>query len=83
MTQSYVGLPTDGAGCAYSADLDEPACGGRPTVHVAVNSAAWGLVALASCMPHAPSARASGDPIAEHPYGPRCDEGTCWPEGVR
>lgn len=82
MANIEVGLPTSAtAECAYSRDLDTPACGEDATVHVAVRSAVWGVVSLASCGQHAPIARLTGELLGEHAYQPVCLVADCW-EGV-
>lgn len=73
-----VGLPTDGSGCAFSADLDSPACGESETIHLAVQSTTWGLVALSSCDRHVPIARTTGQVLAEHAYQASCATIDCW-----
>lgn len=77
MTQPFVGLPTTGTGCAFAADLDSPKCGSEPSVHLIVQSAAWGMVTLESCDRHAAIARLAGDEITEHAYGPDCPGNRC------
>ncbi len=79
MSEPYVGLPTEGEGCAFSAVLDSPSCGLPPTVHIHSRATAWGDVGLVACDAHADIARTAGQLIAEHPYGPDCPESTiCW-----
>jgi hypothetical protein len=75
----FAGLPTDTEGCAYSATLDAAACGAEPTIHIASDAPGWGVVAFASCADHAVAARVAGVLLIEHPYGPVCTEGLCWP----
>ena len=74
----FVGPPTEGEGCAYSAELDEPACGMPPGVHLLVRTPGWGLVALTSCGAHVGIALASGEWMRGHPYGIACRDGPCW-----
>jgi len=73
----FVGLPTDGHGCAFSPDLDTPACGAPAVVHILSEAPGWGPVALESCDAHSDVARTAGAVIAEHVYGPRCPD-DCW-----
>ncbi|MBM0275343.1 hypothetical protein [Micromonospora tarensis] len=64
----FVGAPTVDAGCAYSADLDQPACGQPVTVHVIGRAEGWGWVSLKSCAEHAPVAVAGCVEIGDiHP----------------
>lgn len=77
MTAPFVGLPTDGNGCAFSLDLDTPACGAPSATHIISETRGWGLVALASCDAHSNVARAAGVVIDEHPYRPGCPD-DCW-----
>lgn len=79
MTGPFLGPAPAGPGCAHAITLDHHPCGQPPVVHVAVHTDASGLVQLPSCRRHAAIARASGDLIAEHPYGDDCDAGGCWP----
>lgn len=75
----FVGPPTvPDAGCAYAADIDAQPCGRPPTLHLLVDSAGWGLVALDTCDGHASIGRASGRFIEEHPYGDPCRAGGCF-----
>lgn len=78
MTKPFVGLPTEGWGCAFSAAVDIQACEAAPDVHLAVQTPGWGLVSLTSCDRHAVVARATGIVIAEHLFGAACPPGTCW-----
>lgn len=79
MTAPEVGLPTvlDG-GCAYSYSPDQPACGRPGVVHLCVRSAAWGVVALATCAEHEPIARAAGEVLDGHPHVEQCGMTECW-----
>ena len=77
MSAPFVGPPQLGAGCAYSPGLADAQCTNAATVHIAVDSA-WGVVGLVSCAEHASIARASGTPVGEHAFGPRCDDAQCW-----
>jgi hypothetical protein len=80
MPAPFVGLPTEGATCAFSPDLDGEPCSADPTIHVLSDAPGWEVVALATCDEHAPIARAAGVQIGEHPYGPDCPNGACWIE---
>jgi hypothetical protein len=77
MIQPFVGPPTEGRGCAFSADIDCPACGQPSTAHLLLNSD-WGLVSLASCPIHVAIARAAGQLLGEHDYAPTCTMRDCW-----
>ena len=74
----FVGLPATGFGCTYSADIDQGCCDAVPTVHILSDAPGWGVVALASCAPHAPFARAAGVVMIEHEYARACDTQECW-----
>ncbi len=74
----FVGLPTEGEGCAFSPDLDGEACGINPALHILTDAPGWEVVALATCDAHAAFARSAGQWLREHPYGPDCLTGTCW-----
>ncbi len=67
----FVGPPTDApttAGCAYSAALNEPACGAPIAYHLIGRSGAWGWVALYACRIHLAPAEAACVEIADvHP----------------
>jgi hypothetical protein len=77
VTEPFVGPPTeDGNGCAFSVDLDTPACGAAPTVHILSEALGWGLVGLEGCDAHSDIARTAGAVVAEHAYGPGCPD--CW-----
>jgi len=79
MTAPFVGLPTQGMGCAYAPDLGEPFCGADPTVHVLARDAAWGVVSLPTCDLHVSIARwAAGEVMGEHPWQPTCLVADCW-----
>ncbi|GIE75780.1 hypothetical protein Aph02nite_17300 [Actinoplanes philippinensis] len=74
----FTGPPTEVDGCAYSVDLDQPACNDTPAVHIAALDRGWGLVAFSACAVHADIARAAAPPVSEHQYGPHCRAGLCW-----
>lgn len=80
MVAPFVSLPTSGTGCAHSVDIDTAACGEAEQVHILAHCP-WGIVALSSCAEHAPVARAAGNPLAEHIYGPACVDQSCWKAG--
>ncbi|MBM0279672.1 hypothetical protein [Micromonospora tarensis] len=65
----FVGLPVaEAATCAYSADLDQPACGQPTTVHVLGWAEGWGWVVLNTCAGHLDIAKAGCAVIGgEHP----------------
>lgn len=77
MTQPFVGPPTEGDRCAFSADLDCPACNQPATQHMLVDSD-WGVVSLAACPVHSGIARAAGKLLGEHDYAPTCITHDCW-----
>lgn len=62
MTAPWVGAPSDEyrAVCLYSEKPGSPYCHDPATLHVKVEDATYGEVALATCDTHAPIARASG-----------------------
>lgn len=64
----YVGIPRvdRAATCGFSGDLDLPECSETATLHLIVDSAAWGLVCLPSCGAHAVVARSTGPVMSEH-----------------
>lgn len=68
MTEPWVGEPSSEhrAVCVYAPTPADPTCGEPAAVHVMVDSAGWGPVALSSCDAHRSIARASGTPIDEH-----------------
>lgn len=77
MSAPYVGLPTTAdLICGYGGlDITSTTgCTEPPTVHLAVDAPGWGTVGLATCARHEPIARASGNVIGAHPYGPSCAE---------
>ena len=75
--KTFVGLPTEATGCAFSADLDQPACGAPPVVHMVAEAEGWGLVTLPSCLAHAPIARAAANVITEHAWHEICATNDC------
>lgn len=64
--------------CVYSRAPGEPQCSAPATLHVAVDSDAYGIVSLAACTTHAPTARAAGRYLEEHAF-----EGYCGLPGTR
>lgn len=74
MTKPFVGPPDLGPTdtCAFAPSLDTPRCTQPPAVHIQTDSP-WGKVALNACPAHVTIARAAGQVIAEHPWGPGCD----------
>jgi hypothetical protein len=78
VTEPFVGAPTDGQGCAFSAALDAPACGADAVTHILSEAPGWGPVGLETCTRHEPVARAAGAVMGEHPWGPLCRSGDCW-----
>ncbi|WP_328344913.1 hypothetical protein [Micromonospora sp. NBC_00421] len=70
--RTFVGLPTVGgqdAACAYSPDIDKPACGQEVTHHVIGRSEGWGWVALNTCADHLPFAVAACAVLDVHTAG--------------
>ncbi|MFI2667908.1 hypothetical protein [Micromonospora carbonacea] len=61
----YVGLPTDGDGCAYSAAIDQPACTIAAEHHVIGYTGGWGWVCLNTCRAHLAPAVVSCTVIAD------------------
>lgn len=82
IVEPTVGAPTiDGGGCAFSADLDTPACGRPETWHVIGQSDAWGVVWLGACEGHHDIARAAvRSPESHRAEG--CDGVHIAPEGA-
>lgn len=68
--------------CVYSPLLGDPQCGAPADMHVMVDSAVYGVVALASCKRHAAIARAAGTWLAEHPHTGVCGlPAALWTDG--
>ncbi len=78
---STVGMPAPEATatCAFSMDWDSEACARTATVHLCVNSSAWGIVALQTCTEHSIYAAASAPVLDTHPFTADCVHGGCWP----
>lgn len=66
--------------CVYTGPTPHgPQCGEAATTHLLVQSATYGVVALASCPAHRPVALAAGTPLDEHPHRGLCGlPGTVW-----
>lgn len=77
-----VGLPcvAENTKCAHQADIDAPFCDRDAQAHLMVKSSAWGVVGLLACPDHEAIARATGEPLGEHPAGDACRflTGECW-----
>ncbi len=82
MTTPFVGLPetVENDRCSYAPDIDQPRCDRPAVVHLAVESAAWGVVGLAACPEHERIARGAGELLGEHFFGDACCglTGECW-----
>lgn len=79
MTDPILGPPPTTPGCTTATTLDGQTCGRPAVVHIMAFGDDVGTVQVESCRRHAALARLAGDLVAEHPYGPRCDAGRCWP----
>lgn len=72
-----VGLPTEGAGCAFQVSIDQPACGAPCTQHLFSNAPGWGMVTLATCDDHVGIALASAPVVTMHAFHADCRTNSC------
>lgn len=74
MVEPFIGLPSDDLSgrCGYALDIDQPGCTSPATVHLRVQSQAWGVVAMSACDLHLSIAESAATVLDRHPYGPGC-----------